>query len=410
MRDHVNGCNNPAFTVDSLRMGELSREEARRLAIAGQGLARPRPAVPGEPDFANVVKHTGLVQIDSVNVVERAHYLPFFARLGGYDRAALDSWIYHEPSMFEQWGHVASFMPVEHWGMMRHRMEAGRWWFEAFERERADYLARILEEVREKGPLTVGGLAEPGKRTGPWWGYGPGKLAMEYHFARGTLLVKERKNFARVYDLAERVLPSHVLGRPAMLAPDAQREMMLIAARAHGVGTARDLADYYRIKVADAKKRLSELIDAGLVEQVRVEGWKEPGYLATGTPVPAAVDARALLCPFDPLVWERARTERLFDFFYRIEIYTPQPKRVYGYYVFPFLLGTELVGRVDLKADRQSGALLVRGSFLEPGQDEGRVAEALSVELGEMAQWLGLERVNVGARGNLARALRRARK
>jgi hypothetical protein len=391
-------------------MRDLSTLEARRLAIAGQGLASPRPAMPGADSFAQVVKHTGLVQIDSVNVVERAHFLTFFARLGAYDRQALERWIYGVPSMFEQWGHVASLMPVQHWSMLRHRMDGdhGRWaWLE---QNRPGQLAQVLEEVTQKGPVTVGGLDEPGQRTGPWWGYGPGKLALEYHFRRGALLVKERRNFARVYDIPERVLPAEVLARSPMAEQDAQRAMLLIAAGAHGVGTAKDLADYYRLKVATAKERLAELVDAGKVEQVVVEGWKEPGYMLAGVSPPADVEAHALLCPFDPLVWERARTERLFDFRYRIEIYTPQPKRVYGYYVFPFLLGTDLVGRVDLKADRKESALLVRGSYIEPGHDENQVAEALSAELGEMARWLGLEQVKVGAKGNLARALRRARR
>jgi hypothetical protein len=393
-------------------MDGLSKDEAKRLALRGQGFDRPRPAAPGADDFAWSVGRTKLVQIDSVNVVERAHYLNFFARLGPYDRAALDRWIYDDRQMFEQWAHVASLVPIEQYPWLGHRMATGRSWplIERVWEEQPEFMESVLAEIRDRGPIVVGELSEGSESTGPWWGWGKGKAALEWHFRRGNLAVRGRRNFARVYDLPERVFAPELLEAEPLPREDAEREMMRAAVDAHGVGTVRDLADYYRLKVADAKARLEELVDGGEVDRVAVEGWKEPGYIATGTTVPDEIQARALLSPFDPVVWERARTERLFDFRYRIEIYTPAPKRVYGYYVFPFLMGTDLVGRVDLKADRQGSALLVRASHIEDGHDESEVAAALSEELDEMARWLGLGRVKVSAKGNLAKALRRARR
>ncbi len=338
-------------------MESISREDAKKLALQGQGFGRPRPVEPTAEDFAWSVSRTKLVQIDSVNVVERAHYLTFFARLGPYDRAALDRWIYDEGAMFEQWAHVASLLPVEQYPWLAHRMEHGRSWplIERVWEEEPEFMESVLTEIREKGPIVVGELSGGSQSTGPWWGWGKGKAALEWYFRRGHLAVRERRNFARVYDLAERVFPAELLDAAPLVREDAEREMVKAAVDAHGVGTVRDLADYYRLKVADAKARLNELVDAGDVERVDVEGWREPGYIATGTTVPDAIRGRALFCPFDPVVWERDRTERIFNFRYRIEIYTPAPKRVYGYYVFPFLLGNDIVARVDLKADRKNG-------------------------------------------------------
>ena len=391
---------------------ELSRDDAKRLALQGQGFGRTRPVQVTAADFAWSVERTKLVQIDSVNVVERAHYMPFFARLGPFDRAALDQWIYGERQMFEQWAHVASLVPMEHYQWLGHRMETGRSWplIERIGEEEPGFLDRVIEEIRERGPIVVGELSAGGKSTGPWWGWGKGKAALEWHFRRGNLAIRERRNFARVYDLAERVIPAEMRAGEPLPRQEAEREMMLAAVDAHGVGTVRDLADYYRLKVADARARLNELVDAAAVERVSVEGWKEPGYVAAGAVVPGNLHVRALVCPFDPLVWERDRTERLFDFRYRIEIYTPAAKRVFGYYVFPFVLGNDIVGRVDLKADRKNNVLLVRGTHVEEGHDESKVAAALSDELDEMARWLDLSSVRVGPRGNLARALRRARR
>lgn len=383
-------------------MEAVSREEARRMALAAQGFGtRPEGPV-GVEGIQRVFEHVNLVQIDSVNVLERSHYLPFFSRLGPYDKRLLDRYCYEERHVFEQWGHMASFIPIGQYGLMRHRMERTRPWT-----GRKEYLHAILEEVRERGPLTVGQLEDSGKSRGNWWGWSDGKRALEWHFWHGNVAAAGRKNFARLYDLAERVFPPEVLGAPPIPKEEAQRQMLLVGARAHGIGTARDLADYFRLKMPEARPRLRELVDSGELEAVEVEGSDEVAYVLRGARLPAEVDARALLSPFDSLVWERDRTERLFDFRYRIEIYTPEPKRVYGYYVLPFLLGDQLVGRVDLKANRQSGALEARAAYLEPGVERKEAAAALAAELKLMAEWLGLERVEVGERGDLARDLKR---
>ena len=352
----------------------------------------------------------GLLQIDSVNVVVRSHYMPIFSRIGHYTAASLDELAYRRREFFEYWGHVASLLPMRRYPLFRHRMDSAHSWkyVERFRKGELKYIQGVLDEIRERGPLTAGELEDPGKRTGPWWGRGKGKIALEALFGTGELTVRERRNFARVYDLAERVIPEEVLARPAPSREEAHRELLRLSARSHGIGTARDLADYYRIPIPEARARLAELVEAGDVQEVRVEGWKEPAFLHPESRVPRRIDARALLTPFDPIVWERERTERLFGFRYRIEIYVPEPKREYGYYVMPFLLGERLVARVDLKSEREEGALLVRGAWIESGQKLRTVARELAEELGTMAGWLGLERVRVGRKGNLARALRGA--
>ena len=266
----------------------------------------------------------------------------------------------------------------------------------------------MLDEVRARGPLSVADLDDPGERTGPWWGYGKGKVALEWHFRTGALTVRERRNFARVYDLPERVFADGVLSAPAPDAEDAQREMVRLASRSLGVATIGDLADYYRISVPQARERVGELVAAGELEAVAVEGWRQPAYLHPAAKLPRRVDARALLSPFDSLIWSRDRAERLFGFRYRVEIYVPAARRVFGYYMLPFLLGDELVARVDLKSDRQAAVLRVRSAFVEDGRDERRVAAALAVELRSMAGWLELDGVRVGRRGNLAGELGRA--
>jgi hypothetical protein len=393
-------------------MERLSADEARRAAVAAQGFGHPRPRAPVAADLERVIQRIGLVQIDSVNVLERSHYLPLFSRLGPYRRTDLDSLAYRGRRIFEQWGHMASFVQAAHYGLMRHRMEARKPSQEVLriEKERPGYIAAVLDEVRQRGPLTVSDLEDGGERTGPWWGYSAGKVALEWHFLKGNLAVAERRNFARVYDLPERVFPHEVLQQPPLEEAEAHREMLRIAAQAHGVGTARDLADYFRINVLKARPRLEELADTGEIQRVEVEGWREPGYAARQVEIPHRIEARALLSPFDSVVWERDRIERIFGFRYRIEIYTPEPQRRYGYYVLPFLLGDRLAGRVDLKADRQRSVLMVRGSYAEPGERKSEVASAMSEEFDSMAAWLELERVSVGARGNLARDLRAVRR
>ncbi len=286
----------------------------------------------------------------------------------------LDDAAYGRRELFEAWAHEASLLPVGHYPLLQHRRSQDRPWkrMERIQRDHPGYVEAVLEEVRSRGPLTTSELDDPGERTGPWWGYGRGKTALEYHFFRGDVAVHGRKNFTRYYDLPERVFPPEVLeaARPGQ-APDveaAQRELLLMAARSHGVGTAKDLADYYRLHVPASRKRLAELAAEGALREVRVEGWTQPGYLHPEARLPKSIEARALLSPFDSLIWERERTQRLFDFRYRLEIYVPQPKRVFGYYVLPFLLGEALVGRVDLKADRAKSRLWVRGRLWRRGR------------------------------------------
>ncbi|MEE8338086.1 MAG: crosslink repair DNA glycosylase YcaQ family protein [Dehalococcoidia bacterium] len=390
---------------------DLSLHQARRIALAAQGFTDPRPT--GRVDarhLKRVMNRIGMLQIDSVNVLVRSHYMPLFSRLGPYPMELLDRYAYERGRLFEYWGHAACFIPVEHRPLLRHRMEGPhrRYRPDWLTRE-AEYIDAVLDEVRERGGLTTGELDDPGERTGPWWGYGKGKIALEYHFLRGALAVRERRNFARVYDLPERVFDAKTLATPGLAAADAQREMMRLAARSLGVATLNDLANYYAIRLPQARERLHELLDAGELEEVTVKGWTKPAYLHAHAKLPRRVNARALLTPFDSLIWRRERAEQVFGFHYRIEIYVPQPQRKFGYYVLPFLLGDELVARVDLKSDRAAGTLLVQSAYIEQERDDtARVAAELGDELRSMAGWLGLDRVRVGRRGNLATELRAA--
>lgn len=349
------------------------------------------------------------MQIDSVNVAVRTHYMPLFSRFGPYRSDLMDLFAYSRREAFEYWGHEASFLPVERYPLMQYRMAAMRPWrvIRTLNEEHPGYVNQVFDEVVEFGPITVSDLADPGKRTGPWWGYGKGKIALEWLFASGQVAISERRNFTRYYDLPERVLPAHVLDVDPPGKEEAQRRLLLLAAGAMGVATATDLADYYRIRVPEARPRIGELVESGALTQVAVDSWSKPAYMLPGTTVPRSLEARALVSPFDSLIWFRERTERLFGFHYRIEIYVPEPQRQFGYYVYPFLLGDELVGRVDLKADRAEGKLLVRGSYSEDGRDRGHLAAHLADELVLMAGWLGLDQVIVEKRGDLATALRK---
>ena len=390
---------------------ELSNDEARRIALAAQGFADPRPT--GRVDVRHlrrVLRRIKLLQLDSVNVVVRSHYMPFFSRLGPYPRNLLHDLAFKRREMFEYWGHEASLLPVEHHSLFRHRMTEAKPRYRSAQllRDQPGYADAVLEEVRGNGPLTVADLDEPGERTGPWWGYGPGKVALEWHFRTGELTTHERRGFTRVYDMTERVLPDHVLQQPTPPTEEAHRRLLLLAAEAHGIGTAKDLADYYRIKVPRARPRFEELVDPGRLERVRVEGWKQPAYKHPEAKLPRRIEGRALLTPFDPVVWLRERASRLFDFDYTIEIYVPEPKRQYGYYVMPFMLDGELVARVDLKADRQASVLRAQAAHLEAGAHAPRAASELAAELRTMAAWLGLEAVRAGRRGNLAAELQKA--
>lgn len=342
-----------------------------------------------------------------MNVIARAHYLPFFARLGAYDTGALDRWLWRSGELFEYWGHEASMLPIDDWPLMGHRMRGARPWnsIQRIIRDHPEFLDRIHDEVHERGPLTVSDLSEGGERTGPWWGWGKGKVALEWLFVTGRLAVADRPNFTKVYDTADRVIPDSLREAPEVDPTAARRRLLRRAVRHHGIGAVPDLADYYRIRPTDARPLLERLADDGEIVEVEVPGWKGPAYLDPDLSIPRSIRARALLAPFDPVVWFRDRAERLFDFRYRIEIYVPEPKRVYGYYVLPFLLDDRLVGRVDLKADRAGGRLLVRGAYGEDGIDRPRVARELAGELVAMAEWMRLAEIEVEDRGDLAGAV-----
>ena len=395
----------------------LTPAEARRVALAAQGFTDRRPV--GTPDaraLRRVLGRIGLVQIDSVNVLVRSHYLPLYSRLGPYPPALLERAAWRPPrSLFEYWGHEASLLPVAaqpllRWRMQRARQDAwGR--MRRIAQERPGFVDWVRQEVADKGPLTAGQIEHdrPAKRTG-WWNWDDLKVALEWLFWCGQVTSASRRGFERCYDLPERVLPAQVLAAPTPAPADAQRELVRIAARACGVAAERELRDYFRLDPAEARARVAELVEEGELLPVAVEGWQDargasfPAYLHRDAAVPRRVTARALLSPFDSLVWERARTQRLFGFRYRIEIYVPAPKRVHGYYVLPFRLGDRLVARVDLKADRLAGLLRVQAAYAEP-QAPPETAPELAAELRVLAGWLGLERVAVAERGDLAPAL-----
>ena len=385
----------------------LTPDQARRMVLAAQGFAAPRPK--GRVDvrhFRGVLSRVSVVQIDSVNVLARAHYLPFFSRLGPYPREALDRWLWDSGEMFEYWAHAASLVPVELRPLLAHRMDA-EWGPRTEEvlRDGKEAVDRVLAEIGEQGPLRAADLDDDQRTRGTWWDWSETKTVLEYLFLAGRLTVAGRRNFERLYDLPERVHPAEVLARPPLPREEAYRELLALAARACGVGTLHDLADYHRLRLNIARGIVADMVRAGELVEVEVDGWGRRAYAHPEATLPRRVSGRALLAPFDPLVWYRDRTERLFDFFYRIEIYTPAPKRVYGYYVLPFLLGDTIVGRVDVKADRATGTLEVRGAYAEPGVDLDHAARELWCELRDMARWLDLAHVRVDPRGELAPAL-----
>ena len=397
------------------RADSLSLAEARRIALAAQGFADRRPAARADRrHVARVLERIALLQIDSVNVLVRSHYLPLFSRLGTYPMEVVDRLAYgRKPrTLFEYWGHMASLLPVALHPLLRWRMDRasrGDRIYKGIARfgdEKRAYIERVLAEVRDRGPLAVSDLSEGAENQGSWWGWGDGKMALAWLFYAGRVTTAHRRGFERIYDLPERVLPAEVLALPTPPEDAAQRQLMEIGARAHGIATAFDLRDYFRLPPEDAKARIRELVEAGRLKPVRVEGWKEPAYLHVDAAIPRRLAAQALLSPFDPVVWMRDRGERLFDFHYRIGLYTPKDKRTHGYYVLPFLLGNRLVARVDLKADRQNDRLQVLGAHPEGHAKVGDMAEPLREELARMAAWLGLERVQVTARGLLGQALR----
>jgi uncharacterized protein YcaQ len=399
------------------RRDRLSLAEVRRIALAAQGFGGAAPPGPERRHFLGVVRRLGLLQIDSVNVLARAHYMPVFSRLGAYAPRLLDEAAWgkrRRRALFEYWGHEASLLPVELQPLLRWRMARaarGEGIYKRlalFAREDPAAVGRALAEIADRGPLSASELGEGGRGKGSWWGWSEGKRALEFLFWAGRVTTATRRGFERVYDLPERVLPEAVVAAPTPDEAEAQRGLLRIAARAHGIATAGDLRDYFRLGPDDALPRIAELVEAGELLQVAVEGWRQPGYLDAGARLPRLVEAHALLSPFDPLIWERSRTARLFGFDYRIEIYTPKEKRKHGYYVLPFLMGDRLVARIDLKADRASSALLARAAHAEADAAPGPVAEALAAELRRMAAWLGLERVVPEGPGDLMPALREA--
>ncbi|MGY1620015.1 winged helix-turn-helix domain-containing protein [Geodermatophilus sp. SYSU D00691] len=396
----------------STRPERLPAALARRIALAAQGFAEPRPTgVVDTRQLRRLTSRLAVVQIDSVNVLSRSHYLPAFSRLGPYPRESLDALAGHRRHLFEYWAHEASFLPVRLQPYLRWRMAAAEehaWGsMVRIQRERPGYVAEILERVREDGPLKASDLVEPKpERPGTMWNWHAGKVALEWLFYTGALTARHRTaGFERVYDLTERVVPAEVLAVPTPEPADAIRELVRTAARALGVATERDLRDYFRLKPAPARQAIAELEEAGELLPVDVHGWGAPAWLDPGARRPRWIRARALLSPFDSLVWERPRVERIFGFRYRIEIYTPAEKRVHGYYVLPFLLGDRLVGRADLKADRKAGVLRVQAAYTEDGVDRSLVATELAGELALMAGWMELDAVAVSDRGDLARDL-----
>ena len=419
LRTRVSGVAGSMRGVSTTTIGPAA---ARRTAVAAQGFADDRPGTPPtRRHLMRVLQHTKVLQLDSVNVAVRAHYAPVFSRLGGYDPALLDgaAWSHsaRRPRLLvEYWGHMASLVPISDWPLFRWRMrgiEARPWrlLLQATERH-PSVVDDVLDVVKALGPIGAGGIerelgARVDGRRGGWWEWSDVKTVCEWLFDTGRLTTGTRRGFERLYDLPERVLPPEVLAAPELDEAHAVRGLVERAATALGVATEPDLRDYYRLKPHRSRRAVDELVELGRLEPVTVAGWRHPAYRHVEARTPRRIEGRALLCPFDPLIWNRERTERLFDFHYRIEIYVPEPKRTYGYYVFPFLLDGELVARVDLKADRKAGVLLVPGAFAEPGAHTPRVLSELAAELRLMADWLGLDGVLVGERGDLAAPLAR---
>jgi uncharacterized protein len=425
----------------------LSLTEARRMALAGQGFAVARPARVNARKLLGVAERVGVLQLDSVTAVCRSHYLPMFARLGKYDRSTLDrmAWGSQERGLFEYWGHRASMLPLSLHRLVRWRMQAGQEWNWAgwstdgrpppdwsatldpalrlapwaviagmarIANERPSYPSQVLALVGERGPVSARELHEAGRRggktdvgTGTMWNWQDAKIVLEWLFFAGLVTTATRRGFERVYDLTERVIPPAVLSEPTPDRENAQRGLMLLAARACGVGTERQLRDYFHLPGPDATARLHELVEAGELQQVRVEGIAKRMYARADAESPAQVSAQALLSPFDSLIWDRDRVLRLFGFRYRISIYTKAADRAHGYWVMPFLLGDRLVARVDLKADRSASTLMAQAAHGEVGVDPRAVAGPLATELALMADWLELDRVVVADRGDLASAL-----
>lgn len=393
--------------------GRLTAAQARRTALAASGFRDGRPDRATPRHLARVLGRLGLAQIDSVNVLARAHYVPFFSRLGGYDPALLDEAAWGRRgarTLFEYWGHEASLIRLDLQPLLRWRMEDARAGLNIYAKlarfaaERRPFIDAVLAEIAAGGPATAGGLAtgrdrepappEAAPRVSGWWEWSEGKRALEWLFWAGLVTTRTRRNFARIYDLPERVFPAGILAAPTPDRREAHRGLMRVALGALGVATEPDLRDYFRLDPGASKSALADLVESGEALPVQVEGWASPAYLDPVAAMPRRIEAGALVSPFDPLVWERTRAERLFGFRYRIEIYVPAHKREHGYYVLPFLMGDRIAARADLKADRAAGRLVVQAVHVEPGFAAADVVPALSRELAAMAGWLGLSEID----------------
>lgn len=395
-------------------MQSLSSAQARRIALAAQGFVDRPHTTPTMRTLDRTVRRTGVLQVDSVNVLQRAHYMPLYSRMGSYDVGLLHRASQRRPRrMVEYWAHVQALMPVDLWPVMQHRMDGyrtlrGKW---TVMKAKPELEASVLAEVRERGASTARDLDDglPRAKENWGWNWSDTRKVLDYLFLVGDLAIAGRNSqFEVLYDLPERVIPAEVLALPTPSSEDTSRELIRRAAISHGVATAQCLRDYYRMPAAGVAPAIADLVDAGELLPVTVDGWNRPAYLHRDAKVPRRVAARALLSPFDPVVWERGRAENLFGFRYRIEIYVPAHKRVHGYYVLPFLQDEALVARVDLKSDRKSGSLLVRSAHREPATDEARVAEGLAASLVELATFLDLRHVRVEPKGDLAPALDQA--
>jgi hypothetical protein len=411
----------------------LSLSEARRLALASQGFGS-RPEAPSVAHIRKLVARLHAFQIDSVNVLVRAHYVPAFARLGPYRVETLDSLAYRKRELFEYWGHEACLLPISLYPLVRYRMHKHAELTEEYMRsECGSYMAKVYNEVAERGPITASELSNPGTRAGGWWGWwgsGNGKATLEHLYDAGLVAIAGRRGFARLYDITERIIPQAALDAPSPPREEAMKQLICLAAKAYGIGTVGDLTGYFHIDgwrdrmpagprwtwperqngrraQPIAKRLVSELVEEKHLVAAHVEGWKEPAYLHPQARAPRMVDACGLVTPFDSLVWERSRIERLFGMKYTIEMYLPPLERIYGYYVCPFLLGDTLVARCDLKADRARKILMVQSAFLEPGQNARQVVPDLAHELRQMQAWLELDCIEVNERGDLARMLKR---
>jgi uncharacterized protein YcaQ len=392
----------------------LSLAQARRVALAAQGFGRPRPDRPiATRDLARCIDRLGQFQIDSISVVARAHYLPVFSRLGGYDTSLLDRAAHRAPRrLFEYWGHAASLIDVELQPYLRFRMTEGfrDVWagVEQVARANPDLVSFVRDEVAVRGPISARELevAEVRDRSSWGWNWSSVKTVLEWLFYCGEVTsVRRNSQFERVYDLPERVLPARIAAAPTPSPEASVIGLVRRAARALGVASERCLRDYFRTRPAMTRAAIAALVQTGELVPVTVVGWDRPTYLWHQATVPRAVLGRALVSPFDSLVFERARLKALFDFHYRIEIYVPAERRRYGYYVYPFLLDEDLVARVDLKADRAGGVLRVNSAWVEPGNDPAHVARELAAELADLARWQGLSSLEVLPRGDLASAL-----